>query len=65
MSRAALAAGAHGLLIEVVASEAERAHLRCDASQGITPDVLAEIVALTRDMVVPGITPEATVGAAS
>jgi 3-deoxy-7-phosphoheptulonate synthase len=45
MSRAALAAGAHGLLIEVVDSEVARAMLKCDAEQGIPPDVLAEIVA--------------------
>ena len=45
MSRAAVAAGAHGLLIEVVLDEASRATLRCDAAQGITPQVLAEIVA--------------------
>jgi 3-deoxy-7-phosphoheptulonate synthase len=45
MSRAALAAGAHGLLVEVVRSESERAALKCDAEQGVPPDVLAEIVA--------------------
>ena len=45
MSRAALACGAHGLLIEVVDSEASRANLRCDREQGITPDILADIVA--------------------
>lgn len=54
MSRAALACGAHGLLIEVVASEASRAQLRCDREQGVTPDVLAEIVAdATAPRVVP------------
>lgn len=44
MSRAALAAGAQGLLVEVVRDEAERATLRCDPGQGVTPDVLREIV---------------------
>jgi 3-deoxy-7-phosphoheptulonate synthase len=44
LSRAALAAGAHGLLIEVVASEGERADLQCDAEQGVTPEVLRTIV---------------------
>lgn len=45
MSRAALAAGAQGLLIEVVLNEESRATARSDARQGVTPDVLAEIVA--------------------
>ena len=45
MSRAAFACGAHGLLIETVDSEASRPQLRCDRDQGITPDVLAGIVA--------------------
>jgi 3-deoxy-7-phosphoheptulonate synthase len=44
MSRAALAAGAHGLLIEVVGSESARAELKCDAHQGVPPAVLAEIM---------------------
>jgi 3-deoxy-7-phosphoheptulonate synthase len=44
MSRAAIAAGAQGLLIEVVADEATRSTLRCDPGQGVTPDVLAAIV---------------------
>jgi len=45
MSRAAIAAGAHGLLVEVVNSEAERPKLQCDGEQGITPDVLRELLA--------------------
>ncbi len=44
LSHAALAAGVHGLLIEVVNSEKERCDLRCDHEQGITPNLLAEIV---------------------
>jgi len=44
MSHAALASGAHGLIIEVVDTEAARAGLRCDAEQGVPPEVLAEIV---------------------
>jgi len=45
MSRAALAAGAHGLLIEVVAEGQVREELRCDGEQGIPPDELRRIVA--------------------
>lgn len=45
MSRAAIAAGAQGLLVEVVLDEASRKNLRSDAEQGVTPDVLATIVA--------------------
>jgi len=48
LSRAALAAGAHGLLIEVVDTEEARALLKCDAAQGIPPDVLEEIVLTAR-----------------
>lgn len=44
MSRAALACGTMGLLIEVVDQEERRAELKCDGEQGITPDVLAQIV---------------------
>jgi 3-deoxy-7-phosphoheptulonate synthase len=49
LARAALAAGAHGLLIEVVESEVERLHLKCDAEQGISPRILQEIVGATRE----------------
>jgi len=48
MSRAAAAAGAHGLLIEVVESGADRSTLKCDSHQGVPPRLLAEIVAATR-----------------
>ena len=44
MSRAAVAAGAHGLLIEVVKEGADRTRLKSDAEQGIPPHVLTEIV---------------------
>ena len=43
LARAALAAGAHGLLIEAVAAGADRASLRSDAEQGVPPDVLERI----------------------
>jgi len=49
MSRAALAAGAHGLLIEVVDSETARAGLKCDAQQGIPPRVLVEIMGVANE----------------
>jgi 3-deoxy-7-phosphoheptulonate synthase len=45
MSRAAIAAGAHGLLIEVVLDEAGRRTAKSDGRQGVTPDVLAGIIA--------------------
>ncbi|HEX5042809.1 MAG TPA: 3-deoxy-7-phosphoheptulonate synthase [Candidatus Polarisedimenticolaceae bacterium] len=45
LSRAALAAGAHGLLVEVVEEGADRTRLRSDAEQGVPPGVLREIVA--------------------
>jgi len=45
LGRAALAAGAHGLLIEVVLSEEQRSELKCDPKQGILPDTLADIAA--------------------
>lgn len=48
LAGAALAAGAHGLLVEVVASDRDRARLRSDADQGVPPDVLAGIVAAAR-----------------
>lgn len=49
LSRAALAAGAHGLLIEVVDTETTRAGLKCDAQQGVPPEILEEIMATARD----------------
>ncbi len=56
MSRAALATGAHGLLIEVVDAEQRRAELNCDGQQGITPDILTEIVAMAKSTPVPAVT---------
>jgi 3-deoxy-7-phosphoheptulonate synthase len=44
MSRAAIAAGAHGLLVEVVAKGADRSRLKSDAEQGVPPEILSEIV---------------------
>ena len=55
MSRAALAAGAHGLLIEVVAAEENRASLKCDAEQVITPDILAEFIEDSRRCETPAV----------
>ena len=45
MSRAALAAGAHGLLIEVLEPEGNRGDLKCDAEQAVPVEVLQEIIA--------------------
>jgi len=47
VSRAALEAGVHGLLIEVLAPGTERSELRCDAHQGVPEDTLRRIVACT------------------
>ena len=44
--QAALAFGAHGLLIEVL--EGERSRLRCDAEQGIPWDMLERIAHVTK-----------------
>jgi len=54
ISHAATAAGAHGLLIEVVQSEADRSCVKCDPQQGIPPRLLADIVAATRARSVGG-----------
>ena len=48
LSHAATAAGVHGLLIEVIESEADRACAKCDPQQGIPPRLLAEIISATR-----------------
>lgn len=48
MSRAAVAAGAHGLLVEVVEPGADRSRLKSDAQQGIPPEILTDIVAAIR-----------------
>ena len=53
VSRAALAAGVHGLLIEVLAPGTVRSELRCDPHQGIPEDVLQRIVSLAGGMKVP------------
>lgn len=55
LSRAAIAAGADGLLIEVVDSEERRAGLRSDAAQGVLPDLLSEIVKEVRAIEASGI----------
>jgi 3-deoxy-7-phosphoheptulonate synthase len=54
-SRAALGAGVHGLLIEVLAPGFDRAQLKCDAGQAIPPDILSEIVAFAGNMNVPSL----------
>ncbi len=53
VSRAALAAGVHGLLIEVLAPGTVRSELRCDPHQGIPEDVLERILSLVSGMTVP------------
>ena len=55
LSRAALACGAHGLLVETVGDETDRASLACDEDQGIPPQMLAELVRFARGMKVPQI----------
>jgi len=44
MSRAAVASGAQGLLVEVVEDGADRALVKCDAHQGVPPQLLQSIV---------------------
>lgn len=44
LAKAALSAGAHGLLIEVVASEGMRSSLCCDGDQGVVPESLRDII---------------------
>jgi 3-deoxy-7-phosphoheptulonate synthase len=48
LALAALAAGAHGLLIEAVAADTDRSLLRSDAQQGIPPAVLERIAGVAR-----------------
>lgn len=43
-SRCALAAGADGLIIEMIAAQTERARVRCDGDQGIRPDDLKRLM---------------------
>jgi len=66
-SRAALDAGAHGLLIEVLAPGTERSELRCDPHQGIPEDVLRRIVTMAGGRTVGPVTAAspAVTGAAS
>ena len=44
MSRAAVASGAQGLLVEVVEDGADRALVKCDGQQGVPPELLQSIV---------------------
>jgi len=53
VSRAALEAGVHGLLIEVLAPGTERSELRCDAHQGVPEDTLQRIVAFAAARPIP------------
>ena len=48
LSVASIAAGADGLLIEVIAEGTNRADILCDGEQGIRPDTLARIVRSVR-----------------
>jgi 3-deoxy-7-phosphoheptulonate synthase len=48
LSRAAVNAGAHGLLIEVLEPGADRSCIKCDAHRGIPSELLAEIVKSVR-----------------
>ena len=57
MSRASLAVGVHGLLIEVVPAPVDRTSLRSDAEQGIPPEILAEIAAVAAANEVPAVSP--------
>jgi 3-deoxy-7-phosphoheptulonate synthase len=43
-ARAAIACGAHGLIVEVIGEETTRDTVRCDASQAIRPAALRQIV---------------------
>jgi 3-deoxy-7-phosphoheptulonate synthase len=49
MSRAALAAGVHGLLIEVLEPGGDRTELKCDSEQAIPVETLEDILAWARD----------------
>ena len=63
VSYAALEAGVHGLLIEVLAPGTERSELRCDAHQGVPEDVLARISRFVTGWTVPRPSGDRTVGA--
>jgi 3-deoxy-7-phosphoheptulonate synthase len=47
-SEAAIVFGAQGLIIEVIGEETERRLIRCDAAQGIRPQVLADLIRRVR-----------------
>jgi len=53
LSRAALAAGAHGLLVEVKPPTVDREQLQCDGGQGIPQDILESITTAASAMTVP------------
>lgn len=53
VSRQALEAGVHGLLIEVLAPGTERSELRCDPHQGVPEDTLRRILDLAGRWTVP------------
>jgi 3-deoxy-7-phosphoheptulonate synthase len=53
VSLAALRAGAHGLLIEVLPPGMERTELRCDPLQGVSVDALSRIMNFAADWRVP------------
>jgi 3-deoxy-7-phosphoheptulonate synthase len=53
LGRAALAAGAHGLLVEVAPPEMDRSDLQCDGAQGITREILDNLMAFANSMEVP------------
>ena len=55
VSRAALAAGVHGLLIEVMEPGGDRSKLKCDAEQAISPEALSLIVACAKENEVPAV----------
>jgi 3-deoxy-7-phosphoheptulonate synthase len=51
MSRAAVASGAQGLLVEVVEDGVDRACVKCDGHQGVPPRLLRSIVSEARGIV--------------
>jgi 3-deoxy-7-phosphoheptulonate synthase len=55
VGRAGLAAGFHGLLIEVLAPGAERSQLKSDAQQAISPQILTGIVEYAKGLEVPAL----------
>jgi len=59
MSRAALATGAHGLLVEAHGDVLTRDELRCDGQQGVPPDVLRSIIEHASQIEIPVITDSA------